>query len=134
MNSQDAPLRDKLILIIEDTPENLRLFRAVLQLEDARVLEAERAQIGIELARSERPDLILMDVQMPEMDGLTAMKILRADAQTKDIPIIIITASAMSGDRERAFAAGCNGYITKPVDPISLVEQIASFLPLKPTP
>jgi CheY-like chemotaxis protein len=129
---QDALLRDKRILIIEDVPENLRLFRAILQLEDAVVLEAERAVLGIELARGEQPDLILMDMQMPEMDGLTATKILRADPQTRDIPIVIITASAMRDDRQRAFDAGCNGYITKPVDPMSLVRQLVAFLPDTP--
>ncbi len=122
-------LANKRILIIEDTPENLRLFRAILQLEDAVVLEAERAQTGIELARNELPDLILMDMQMPEMDGLSATKILRADPQTQHIPVVIITASAMREDRKRAFDAGCSGYITKPVDPMSLVTQIAAFLP-----
>lgn len=122
-------MKDKRILIIEDTPENLRLFRAILQLEDAIVLEADRAQTGIELARRELPDLILMDMQMPEMDGLTATQILRADPQTQNIPVVIITASAMREDRKRAFDAGCSGYITKPVDPVSLVQQIASFLP-----
>lgn len=130
--SQNTSLRDRRILIIEDVPENLRLFRAILQLEDAVVLEAERAIIGIELARGQQPDLILMDMQMPEMDGLSATKILRADPQTCDIPVVIITASAMREDRQRAFDAGCNGYITKPVDPMSFVRQIATFLPNTP--
>lgn len=129
MKQHPAALKDKVILIIEDMPENLRLFRAILQLEDAVVLEAERAALGIELARRERPDLILMDMQMPEMDGLSATKILRDDLQTRDIPIIIITASAMSADRKRAFEAGCNGYITKPIDPVSMVAQLAAFFP-----
>lgn len=129
MKQHPAALKDKRILIIEDMPENLRLFRAILQLEDAVVLEAQRAQLGIELARTERPDLILMDMQMPEMDGLSATQILRDDPQTRDIPIVIITASAMSADRKRAFEAGCNGYITKPIDPMSMVAQLAAFFP-----
>jgi len=134
MKQSGAPLQGKRILIIEDTPENMRLFRAILKMEDATVLEAERAAIGIELARREQPDLILMDMQMPEMDGLSATKILRADPQTQDIPIIIVTASAMSDDKKRAFAAGCNGYITKPVDPMSMIEQLGAFFPNTATP
>ena len=122
-------LAGKRILIIEDTPENLRLFRAVLRLEDAVVLEAERALLGIEIARRELPDIILMDMQMPEMDGLTATRILCADPRTKDIPVLIITASAMREDKQRAFDAGCSGYITKPIEPLTFVKQIAAFLP-----
>ncbi len=125
-------LADKRILIVEDTIENLRLFRAILQLEDAIVLQAERALKGIEIARSELPDVILMDMQMPEMDGLTAIRLLRADPLTQHIPIIVITASAMSEDRQRAQQAGCNGYITKPVDPASFGSQIVAFMQTAP--
>ncbi len=124
-----ASLAGKRILIIEDTPENLRLFRAILRLEDAVVLEAERAVLGIEIARRELPDIILMDMQMPEMDGLTATRILCADPLTKDIPVVIITASAMREDKQRALDAGCRGYITKPIEPFTFVQQIADFLP-----
>ena len=134
MKQSGAPLQGKRILIIEDMPENLRLLRAILRLEDVVVLEAERAATGIELARHELPDLILMDMQMPEMDGLTATKILRADPQTQHIPIVIVTASAMPDDRRRAFAAGCSGYITKPIDPVSMIEQLNAFFPDTPTP
>jgi len=134
MKQSGAPLQGKRILIIEDMPENLRLLRAILRLEDVVVLEAERAATGIELARRELPDLILMDMQMPEMDGLTATKLLRADPQTQHIPIVIVTASAMPDDRRRAFAAGCSGYITKPIDPVSMIEQLAAFFPEAPTP
>lgn len=129
MIEKNALLSGKRILIIEDMPENMRLFRAILRLEDATVLEAERAAVGIELARHERPDIILMDMQMPEMDGLSATRVLCADPLTKDIPILIVTASAMREDRQRAFDAGCSGYITKPVEPMSLASQIAAFLP-----
>ncbi|MBW3637826.1 MAG: response regulator [Armatimonadetes bacterium] len=125
-------MADKRILIVEDTIENLRLFRAILQLEDAIVLQAERALKGIEIARSELPDVILMDMQMPEMDGLTAIRILRADPLTQHIPIIVITASAMNEDRQRAQQAGCNGYITKPVDPASFGSQIVAFMQVAP--
>jgi len=134
MKQSGAPLQGKRILIIEDMPENLRLLRAILRLEDVVVLEAERAATGIELARREQPDLILMDMQMPEMDGLSATKILRADPQTQNIPIIIVTASAMPDDRRRAFAAGCSGYITKPIDPVLMIQQLAAFFPNTLTP
>lgn len=132
MNKQDllqqALLEGKKVLVVEDIAENLRLFRAILKLGKAEVIEADRAQLGIDLAHSESPDVILMDMQMPEMDGLTATRLLRADPATADIPIVVITASAMREDRQRAFDAGCSGYITKPVDPMSLVRQIADFL------
>lgn len=124
-----SPLKDKQILIVEDMPENLRLLRAILRLEDAIVLEAERAITGIEMARNQQPDLILMDMQMPEMDGLTATKILCADPQTRDIPIVIVSASAMQEDLRRAYEAGCSGYITKPIDPLTVARQLAAFLP-----
>ncbi|PQV63763.1 two-component system, cell cycle response regulator DivK [Abditibacterium utsteinense] len=121
-------LSQKRILVIEDNVENLRLFRAILQLENALISEAERAEKGIEIARREQPHVILMDMQMPGMDGLTATRLLRADPLTCHIPIIVITASAMHEDRLRAAEAGCSGYISKPVDPVSLARQIANFI------
>lgn len=117
------------MLVIEDAMENMRLFRAILRLEDALLLEAFRGAEGIEIARGQRPDVILVDMQMPEMDGLEVTRILRADPQTAGIPIIIVTASAMREDRARAFDAGCSSYITKPLDPMTLGAQIAAFLP-----
>lgn len=127
MSILDGPSLDGVrVLVIEDTCENLRLFRAILQLENAEVLEAERAQKGIDLARSEQPDVILMDMQMPEIDGLTATRLLREDAATCHIPVIVVTASAMREDRDRAVEAGCSGYITKPVDPMTFGQQIAA--------
>ena len=123
-----SALAGKRILIVEDTLENLRLFRAILELEDAVILQADRALAGIELAKTQLPDVILMDMQMPEMDGLTAIGLLRSDPLTHGIPIVVITASAMNEDRRRAHEAGCNGYITKPVDPLVFAEQIAKFM------
>ena len=118
----------KRILIIEDTEENMRLFNAILKLEDAYVFEADLARVGIEIATREQPDLIVMDMQMPGVDGLTATRLLRADPRTQEIPIVIITASAMSEDKKRAFDAGCDGYITKPIDPLTFGSQLAVFL------
>lgn len=128
--SDDAQpaLAGKRILIIEDTEENMRLFNAILRLEDAQVIEADLARVGIEIATREQPDLIVMDLQMPGVDGLTATRLLRADPRTEQIPIVVITASAMSEDKKRAFEAGCDGYITKPIDPLIFGQQLAAFL------
>ncbi len=121
-------LAGKRVLVIEDTVENMRLFRAVLKLEGVQILEAERAQKGIEMACREQPDLILMDIQMPDMDGLTATRILRADAKTRDIPIIAVSASVMARDRHKTLEAGCDGHIAKPIDPSTFGAEIAVFL------
>ncbi len=121
-------LAGKRILVIEDTEENLRLFHAIFKLEGAETLEADEAQKGIEIAQHEHPDVILMDVHMPGMDGLAATRVLRADPKTCNIPIVAVTASVMDTDRDNALAAGCDGHIPKPIDPASLVEMVASYL------
>ncbi len=121
-------LAGKRVLVIEDNAENMRLFRAVLQLEGAQILAAERAQSGLEIALSELPDVILMDVQMPGMDGLAAARLLRDDPRTGHIPIIIVTASVMEGDRQKAMQSGCDGYITKPIEPANFGRQVADFI------
>jgi two-component system cell cycle response regulator DivK len=120
-------LRGKTVLVIEDVTENMRLFHVILSMEAAQVLEARDGQEGIEIARSEQPDLILMDMQLPGIDGFAAARLLREDARTQGIPIFFLTASAMEEDRLRAFEAGCDGYITKPIDPTRFVRQIADF-------
>lgn len=127
------PLADKRVLVVEDNVENLRLFRAILQLEKALVSETDRAEKGIEMAQRDQPHVILMDMQMPGMDGLMATRLLRSNPLTSHIPVIVITASAMREDRLRAQEAGCSGYITKPIDPISLATQIAGFLAVPPS-
>jgi two-component system cell cycle response regulator DivK len=126
--SDEPALRGKKVLIVEDVEENLRLFRAILDLDEAIVLEATSGPQGIALAQSEQPDIILMDMQMPDMDGLSAARLLRSDPRTTKIPIVVITASAMDEDRRRALEAGCDGYITKPIEPSEFVSQIASYL------
>lgn len=123
----NAPLEGKTVLVIEDIAENMRLLRAVLRLEGATVLEAARAQEGLEIAQTRQPDIILMDLQMPEMDGLTATRLLRADARTQQIPIIAVTASVMDRDKAQIYAAGCDGYVPKPIDPDAFAQQIAEF-------
>ena len=118
----------KRVLVIEDTVENMRLFRAVLKLEGVIVLEADGARKGIEIAEREQPDLILMDIQMPDMDGLTATRLLRAEPKTSEIPIVAVTASVMDKDRSKTLEAGCDGHIPKPIDPSIFGQQIAVFL------
>ena len=131
-NGAPGRLSGRRVLVIEDNAQNLRLLRAVLELEDARVLEAQRARAGIEIARRERPDLILMDIQMPDMDGLTATRILKNDPQTREVPVVAVTASVLDMDQDQTREAGCSGHITKPIDPATFVETVAAFL--KPPP
>ncbi|MCH8836936.1 MAG: response regulator [Candidatus Marinimicrobia bacterium] len=116
------------ILIIEDTQMNMELATDLLEVAGYKVLQAETAETGIEMARTEAPDLILMDIGLPRMDGLTATGILRQDPLTKDIPIIALTSHAMKGDRKRTMAAGCSGYITKPIDTREFPKLVGHFL------
>lgn len=118
------------ILIVEDNAKNLKLVRDVLQFNGYTILEAETAEAGIELARQRQPALILMDIQLPGMDGQAAMQILKTDTHTQHIPIIALTAFAMKGDRERLLATGFNGYIAKPIDIKELPKMIESYLDL----
>ena len=105
----------ELILIIEDNEKNRKLARDVLQVKGYKTIESETAEDGLDLARSESPALILMDIQLPGMDGITALKQLRADPVTKSIPTIAITASAMTHNRQTMLAEGFDGYQTKPI-------------------
>jgi len=108
-------MANELILIVEDNEKNRKLCRDVLQVKGYRTIESETAETGLELARSQAPALILMDIQLPGMDGITAMKQLKADSSTQSIPIIAITASAMTNNRTAMLAEGFDGYQTKPV-------------------
>ena len=103
------------VLIIEDLPVNMLLTVAILERAGHQPIEAETAARGIALAREERPDAILMDIQLPDMDGLAATRLIKADADLQDIPVIALTAFAMKGDEEAMRAAGCDGYVTKPI-------------------
>ena len=104
------------ILIVEDNATNMKLSTFLLESADYTVLAVTNAEIGLTLAREARPDLILMDIQLPGMDGLEATALLKADEATRGIPVIALTALAMKGDEERILAAGCDGYIAKPLD------------------
>ena len=116
------------ILVIEDNHKNMKLVRLLLQMGDYRVLEAEDAEKGIEIARQDRPDLILMDIQLPGMDGLQATAIIKADPQLADIPVVALTSYAMEGDKACALAAGCDGYLTKPIDTETFLDVIGTYI------
>jgi two-component system cell cycle response regulator DivK len=118
----------KTILIVEDEPRNLKLLRDLLQRFGYETMEATDGEQGVELARARIPNLILMDIMMPKMDGLEATRIIKADTNTKHIPIIALTSYAMKGDRERTIEAGCDGYIAKPVDIQEVLKAIEHFL------
>ncbi len=119
---------EKMILIIEDESGNLKLIRDLLQVSGYLTLEATNGAEGVELARAHKPDLILMDILMPVMDGLEATKILKADAETKNIPIIALTSYAMKEDEEKIREAGCDGYITKHIDTKKFLKKMAEYL------
>lgn len=103
------------VLIVEDNPANMTLAVFLLQSVGHTVLKALDAETGLALAREEQPNLILMDIQLPGMDGLQATALLKGSEETRDIPVIALTALAMKGDEERIRAAGCDGYIAKPM-------------------
>ena len=120
------------ILIIEDNVKNLKLVRDVLQFHGYSTLEAETGEAGVALAREQRPALILMDVQLPGMDGRAALKILKADTNTRHIPIIALTAFAMKGDRESLQSEGFDDYMAKPVDIKDLPKMVKRHLHEQP--
>ena len=103
------------VVVIEDNPANMKLATFILESAGHAVLGAANAEAGLTLARDEQPDLILMDIQLPGMDGLQATGLLKADPATRAIPVIALTALAMKGDEERIRAAGCDGYVAKPL-------------------
>jgi len=116
------------ILVVEDNAVNRRLAGFLLRSKGYEVREAGTAAAALEAAAADRPDLILMDIQLSGMDGLEATRRLKADPATRDIPVVAVTAYAMPGDREKALTAGCAGYITKPIDTATFVEQVAAHL------
>lgn len=116
------------ILVIEDNQHNLQLARVVLEHAAHQVSTASDAQQGLLLARAERPDLVLMDIQMPGMDGLDATRALRRDPATAQLRVLALTGLAMTGDEERILAAGCDGYITKPYEYRALLDKVAQLL------
>ena len=120
------------ILIVEDHEENRRILRLLLTKHRYEVEEAVTGEEGLQKAYSSRPDLILMDIQLPGMDGYEATRRIKADPALRRIPLIVVTSYALSGDDEKAFAAGCDAYIAKPVNLRSLLAKVHEFLPDPP--
>ncbi|MFZ5909919.1 MAG: response regulator [Chloroflexota bacterium] len=118
------------ILIIEDNEQNLYLTTFILEKHGHRVTQARSGPQGIRLAEDLRPDLILLDIQLPGMDGHAVAVHLRGNVGMSHIPIVAVTSYAMAGDRERILAAGCEGYIEKPINPETFLDQILAYLPL----
>ena len=121
------------VLYVEDNEYNRKIVRQLLSRTSYRLIEATDGEAGVAAAREQRPDLILMDVQLPKMSGLDATRLLRADEATKHIPIVVITSFALSGDRERAAEAGATAYLAKPYSPRDLLALVREILP-EPTP
>jgi two-component system cell cycle response regulator DivK len=115
------------ILVVEDNEKNMRLFRDVLQAAGYRTIEATTGGRAVELATEHRPDLVLMDVQLPDIDGVEALGRLHADERTASIAVLAVTAQAMQGDRERFLAAGFDGYVSKPVNVVDFVATVAQY-------
>ena len=118
----------KRILVVEDQEDNRRIMRDLLSAGGYTYLEAVTGDEGLAAARREKPDLILMDIQLPGMDGYEVTRRIKADPALSQIPIIAVTSYALSGDDEKAFAAGCNGYVTKPFSPKLLLAKIREYL------
>ena len=120
-----------LVLIVEDNDKNLKLVRDVLQVKGYETIEAGTAEDGIVLARERNPDLVLMDIQLPGMNGIDALKVLRADASTARIPVIAVTASVMQQDRNLITEAGFDGYIGKPINLKEFLDTVRAMLERK---
>lgn len=116
------------ILCVEDNPQNMRLVRKILKSQGYEVIEAEDGFSGLDMAQTANPDLILMDVNLPDIDGLEVTRRIKAQPHLNPIPIVALTANAMFGDEERCLAAGCDGYIAKPVSKQKLVSNLKGYL------
>jgi two-component system, cell cycle response regulator DivK len=119
----------KCILIVEDQEDNRTILRDLLSKAGFDLIEAVNGEDGVALALSKRPDLILMDIQLPVMDGYEATRRIKANAELKAIPVIAVTSYALSGDEAKARAAGCDGYVAKPFSPRQLLATVREYLP-----
>jgi two-component system cell cycle response regulator DivK len=128
--SSDEPQRSgpKRILIVEDNELNMKLLNDVLEAYGYEIIKTDSGLAALDLARQHRPDLILIDIQLPDISGLDAVRQLKQDAQTKTIPVIAVTAFAMAGDERRALDSGCDGYIAKPIMLREFLVTVESFL------
>jgi two-component system cell cycle response regulator DivK len=121
-------MANELILIVEDNEKNLKLVRDVLQYKGYQTIEAGTGEEGVRLAKARIPDLVLMDIQLPGMDGIRALGELRADPTTRAIPVIAVTASAMTHDRKKILAAGFDGYQSKPIKVKEFIDAVREML------
>jgi two-component system, cell cycle response regulator DivK len=117
----------KKVLIVEDNEQNLYLFRFLLEKSDYEVIVANDGVEGVDKATTEKPDLILMDMQLPEMDGYEAVRRIKQHEETRHIPVVAVTSYAMVGDREKILGAGCAGYIEKPIAPETFVAEVEKY-------
>jgi len=118
----------KRILVVEDQDDNRRIIRDLLASVGYQMIEALDGEAGVRLAASEHPDLILMDIQLPVLDGYEATRRIKADPELRAIPIVVVTSYALSGDDQKAVAAGCDGYVAKPFSPRQLLATVRKFL------
>ncbi len=126
MKQEETILR---ALIIEDTPDNMKIITFILNKNNIKTVEAQTGRKGVELALVHpRPDFIILDIQLPDINGDEVLRIIRSSEANGSIPIIAMTSYAMSGDRTRLLAAGCSGYIEKPIDPLLVMDQIREIL------
>ena len=121
-------MNNRRILLVEDHEDNRNIYRTILEHFGYEVVIAADGQNGIRIAREERPDLILMDLSIPIVDGWEATRVLKGDEATRGIPVIALSAHALSEDRQRARDAGCDGYLAKPVEPKKVLEEVERFL------
>jgi two-component system cell cycle response regulator DivK len=121
-------MTERTVLYVEDNEYNRKIVRQLLTRTPYRLIEAVDGETGVALAQEKRPQLILMDVQLPKMSGLDATRILKADPRTRDIPVVVITSFALSGDREKAAAAGADSYLAKPYSPRDLLDLVNKYL------
>ncbi len=127
-HSQEAQVKPKTVLIVEDNELNMKLFHDLLDAHGYKTLQTRDGMEALDIARDNRPDLILMDIQLPEVSGLEVTKWLKEDDSLADIPVIAVTAFAMKGDEEKIIEGGCEAYIAKPISVASFLETIKSFL------
>jgi len=121
----------KRVLVVEDNENNMKLISLVLEKHGYEPIKAFSGEEGVEKAIAERPDLILMDIQLPDINGMEAVKRIRMVDDMQEVPIIAITSYAMAGDREKILNVGCDGYFEKPIDPLTIVEKIEKIVKLR---
>ncbi len=122
-------MEQKTVLYIEDNPHNRRLVRRTLQRRGYEMIEADDGVTGLEMVRELKPPLVLLDIGLPKMDGIEVVKHIKADTELQQIPVIALTASAMRGDRERFLAAGCDDYLSKPIQVLELLQMVKQYYP-----